>query len=57
MLCIGFTNVQQLPEDDHDRSKHVGFMTVCVNIRGSSQKKCTERNTYRIEHQMCGKVL
>ena len=26
-------------------------------IRGPSQKKCTERNTYRIEHQMCGKVL
>ena len=27
------------------------------NIRGRSQKKCTERNTYRIEHHMCGKVL
>jgi len=26
-------------------------------IRGPSQKKCTERNTYRIEHQMYGKVL
>jgi len=26
-------------------------------VRGPSQKKCTERNTYRIEHQMCGKVL
>jgi hypothetical protein len=26
-------------------------------VRGPSQKKCTERNTYRLEHQMCGKVL
>ena len=26
-------------------------------LRGPSQKKRTERNTYRIEHQMCGKVL
>ena len=26
-------------------------------IRRPSQKKCAERNTYRIEHQMCGKVL
>jgi len=28
-----------------------------INIRGPSQKKCAERSTYRIEHQMCGKVL
>jgi len=27
------------------------------NVREPSQKKCTERNTYRIEHQMCGKLL
>jgi len=26
-----------------------------IKIRGPSQKKCTERNTYRTEHQMCGK--
>ena len=26
-------------------------------VRGPSQKKCTERSTYRIEHQMCRKVL
>jgi hypothetical protein len=25
--------------------------------RRPSQKKCTERITYRIEYQMCGKVL
>jgi hypothetical protein len=26
-------------------------------LRGPSQKKRTERSTYRIERQMCGKVL
>jgi len=26
-------------------------------LQGPSQKKCKERSTYRIEHQMCGKVL
>ena len=31
--------------------------TLKTLIRGPSQNKCTERNTYRIEHQMCGKVL
>ena len=41
----------------------VNPITIAENIvikellRGPSQKKCTECNTYRIEHQMCGKVL
>jgi hypothetical protein len=26
----GFIDVQQLPEGDEDRSKHVGIMTNCV---------------------------
>ena len=31
-LCfyVCFNDLQQLPEDDQDRSKHVGFMTDCV---------------------------
>ena len=30
MFYISFTDVQRLPEDDQDRSKHVGVMTNCV---------------------------
>ena len=42
----------------HDSTRiHHSTNTAFNNIRGWSQKKCTERNTYRIEHQMCGKVL
>jgi len=33
------------------------FEYLVTNLRRPSQKKCTERNTYRIEHQMCSKVL
>ena len=38
-------------------SMHIDCMLPVIFVRGPSQKKCTERNTYRIEHQMCGKVL
>jgi len=33
-LCsyVGIINVQQFPEDDQDRSKHVGVMTNCGEI-------------------------
>ena len=51
LLSVGYLhyNIQILIND---------IMLECIKqIRGSSQKKCTERNTYRIEHQMCGKLL
>ena len=35
----------------------VVVVVVVAVIRGPSQKKCTERSNYRIEHQMCIKVL
>jgi len=29
-FCIRFTDAQELPEDDQDRSKYVGVMTNCM---------------------------
>jgi hypothetical protein len=31
-FCIGFTDVQERPDDDQDRQKNFGFMTNCVKI-------------------------
>jgi len=54
MLTYAACYRQILKHSVMDWHKQILKMNV---LRGPSQKKCTECNTCRIEHQMCGKVL